>query len=110
MLDLALAGLPRVGEAVPQALAVTPEQSVEDAVEEPVQVEALQVLLSPDALQRQVHIGSHDVQHLSDRRRSRRKKAKVLTTQNDLVREVFWFTPHPAPPKKWPNTESNSAI
>lgn len=107
MLDLALAGLPRVGEAVPQALAVTPEQSVEDAVEEPVQVEALQVLLSPDALQRQVHIVSHDVQHLSE---SRRKKAKVLTTQNDLVREVFWFIPHPAPRKKWPNTESNSAI
>lgn len=72
--DLALAGLPRVGEAVPQALAVTPEQPVEDAVEEAVQVEALQVLLPPDALQRRVHVGSHDVQHLSDGDGPRRRK------------------------------------
>lgn len=75
--DLALAGLPRVGEAVPQALAVAPEQPVEDAVEEAVQVEALQVLLPPDALQRRVHVGSHDVQHLSDGDGPRRRKKKV---------------------------------
>lgn len=52
---------------------MTPEQPVEDAVEEAVQVEALQVLLPPDALQRRVHVGSHNVQHLS---REEEKKAQ----------------------------------
>lgn len=53
---------------------MTPEQPVEDAVEEAVQVEALQVLLPPDALQRRVHVGSHNVQHLSDGDGPRRRK------------------------------------
>lgn len=66
LLGLDLTVSPRVGEAVPQALAVTPEQPAEDAVEEAVQVEALQFLLPPDPLQRQVHVVSHDVQHLRD--------------------------------------------
>lgn len=44
---------------------MTPEQPAEDAVKEAVQVEALQFLLPPDPLQRQVHVVSHDVQHLS---------------------------------------------
>lgn len=49
--SLAQTGLPSVGEAVPQALAVTPEQPVEDAVKEPVQVETFYVRLPPDPLQ-----------------------------------------------------------
>lgn len=69
--NLARTGLPSVGEAVPQALAVTPQQPVKDAVKEPVQVEAFQVLLPPDALQRRVHIGPHNIQHLSDGERQR---------------------------------------
>lgn len=50
--SLAQTGLPSVGEAVPQALAVTPEQPVEDAVKEAVQVETFHVWLAPDPLQR----------------------------------------------------------
>lgn len=50
--SLAQTGLPGVGEAVPQALAMTPEQPVEDAVKQPVQVEALYIRLPPDPLQR----------------------------------------------------------
>lgn len=60
-------GLPSVGEAVPQALAVTPEQSVEDTVKQPVEVEALYVWLPPDSLQCRAYVGTHNVQHLSDR-------------------------------------------
>lgn len=43
-------GVPSVGKAVPQALTMTPEQAVEDAVKEPVEVEALYVWLPPDPL------------------------------------------------------------
>lgn len=57
--------LPSVGETVPQTLSVAPQQPVEDAVEEPVQVEALYVRLPPDPLQRGTYVGSNDVQHLS---------------------------------------------
>lgn len=57
-------GLPVVGEAAPQALAVAPQQPVEDAVEEAVQVQAVHVGLPPDPLQRRAHVGPHDVQHL----------------------------------------------
>lgn len=57
-------GLPVVGEAAPQALAVAPQQPVEDAVEQAVQVEAVHVGLPPDPLQRRAHVGSHDIQHL----------------------------------------------
>lgn len=49
--SLAQTGLPSVGEAVPQALPVTPEQPVKDAVKEPVQVETFHVRLTPDPLQ-----------------------------------------------------------
>lgn len=57
--------LPAVGEAAPQALAVTPEQPVEDAVKKAVQVETVHVGLPPDPLQRRAHVGSHDIQHLA---------------------------------------------
>lgn len=57
---------PCVGEAVPQALTVTPEQSVEDAVEEPVEVEALHIRLPPDPMQRRADVGAHNVQNLRD--------------------------------------------
>lgn len=43
--------LPGVGEAVPHALAVAPEQPVEDAIKKPVEVKALYVWLLPDPLQ-----------------------------------------------------------
>ena len=58
-------GLPGVGEAVPQALSVAPEQPVEDAVKEPVEVKTLHIGLPPDPLQRWAYIGTNNVQHLS---------------------------------------------
>lgn len=61
-----LTSLPIVGEAVPQALAVTPEQPVEDPVKEPVKVETLYVRFPPDPLQCWAYIGMYNVQHLSD--------------------------------------------
>lgn len=79
--SLAQTGLPSVGEAVPQALAVTPEQPVKDAVKEPVQVEAFQVLLPPDPLQRRVHVGPHNIQHLSDGERQRGDVGRIKKKQ-----------------------------
>lgn len=63
--DSSVTWLPAVGEAAPQALAVTPEQPVEDAVKKAVQVETVHVGLPPDPLQRRAHVGSHDIQHLA---------------------------------------------
>lgn len=45
---------------------MAPQQPVEDAVEQAVQVEAVQVGLPPDPLQRRAHVGSHDIQHLRE--------------------------------------------
>lgn len=90
-LGLDLTGLPRVGEAVPQALAVTPEQPAEDAVEEAVQVEALQLLLPPDPLQRQVHVVPHDVQHLRDRNGPRKVFRLRSDVQANLTHIRFLF-------------------
>lgn len=66
--------VPSVGEAVPQALAVTPEQPVEDTVEEPVEVEAVYVGLPPDPLQRWANIGTYNVQHLKDKQKGRKSE------------------------------------
>lgn len=59
-------GLPSIGEAVPQALAVTPEQPDEDTVKEPVQMETFYIWLPPNPLQCWAHISSYNIQHLSD--------------------------------------------
>lgn len=69
-------GLPSVGETVPKALSMTPEQAVKDTVEEPIKVEALYIWLPPDPLQHRAYICTYNVQHLGDgdSRREMRKK------------------------------------
>lgn len=50
---------------------MTPEQPVEDAVKEPVEVEALYIRFPPDPLQCRAYICTHYVQHLSDNMREK---------------------------------------
>lgn len=57
-------GLPAVGEAAPQALAMTPEKPVENAIKKAVQVETVHIRLPPDSLQHWAHVGAHNIQHL----------------------------------------------
>lgn len=48
--SLAQTGLPGVGEAVPQALAMAPQQAVEDTIKQSVQVETVYIRFPPDPL------------------------------------------------------------
>ena len=58
-------GSPGVLEAVPQALAVAPQEAIEDAAEDAVDGQLLDVGTLPHALRDAAHVGAHDVDHLT---------------------------------------------
>lgn len=62
---------------------MTPEQPVEDAVEEAVEVEALYVRLPPDPLQCRADVGTDNVQHLSDTEKGGRKSERAVNQTCD---------------------------